>query len=276
VPPYHYDAAREREFVARGWWSERDTLTQWLARHARERAGDCAIASPSGALTWKALQERALRVAGGLARRGVKQGDVVAVQWPNTPEFLIAYLGISRIGALMCPLHMPYRAGEIETLLAHSGAVAAFCTPKNREWFRGLDLSFDELQREAPLAADHPEPAAADPYLLLYTSGTTAEPKGVMHAYRTMLGNGRLGAAEHGLSARDRILCAAPLSHLYGLYSLHCAWAVGAATVLLPAFTPAELAASVEKTNRARYGPRRRISPRAARPGSSTSTTGLR
>jgi cyclohexanecarboxylate-CoA ligase len=62
-----------------------------------------------------------------------------------------------------------------------------------------------------------------------------------------MLGNGRLGAAEHGLTAGDRILCAAPLSHLYGLYSLHCAWALGASTVLLPAFTPPELASAVEK-----------------------------
>jgi cyclohexanecarboxylate-CoA ligase/acyl-CoA synthetase len=85
------------------------------------------------------------------------------------------------------------------------------------------------------------ETSPADPFLLLYTSGTTAAPKGVLHAYRTMLGNARLGAPEHGLIARSRILCAAPLSHLYGLYSLHCAWAVGACTVLLPAFKPDDL-----------------------------------
>ena len=89
-------------------------------------------------------------------------------------------------------------------------------------------------------------PDAGDPFLLLYTSGTTAAPKGVPHPYRTMLSNARLGAPEHGLDSRDRVLSAAPLSHLYGLYSLHCAWAVGACTVLLPAFTPDELASVVE------------------------------
>jgi acyl-coenzyme A synthetase/AMP-(fatty) acid ligase len=62
-----------------------------------------------------------------------------------------------------------------------------------------------------------------------------------------MLGNARLGAVEHGLAENDRVLCAAPLSHLYGLYSLHCAWAVGACTVLLPQFNPQALAETVER-----------------------------
>jgi len=69
----------------------------------------------------------------------------------------------------------------------------------------------------------------------------------VPHAYRTMLGNSRLGAAEHRITSRSRVMCASPLSHLYGLYSLHCAWAVGACTVLLAQFTPAALAQTVEK-----------------------------
>ena len=67
------------------------------------------------------------------------------------------------------------------------------------------------------------------------------------HPYRTMLANARLGAPEHELDSRDRVLSAAPLSHLYGLYSLHCAWAVGACTVLLPAFSPPELVSTIEK-----------------------------
>jgi cyclohexanecarboxylate-CoA ligase/acyl-CoA synthetase len=61
-----------------------------------------------------------------------------------------------------------------------------------------------------------------------------------------MLANARLGAPEHGLDSRDRVLSAAPFSHLYGLYSLHCAWAVGACTVLMPVFSPPELASVVE------------------------------
>ena len=99
----------------------------------------------------------------------------------------------------------------------------------------------------APIPHEHPQPDARDAFVLLYTSGTTASPKAVPHPFRTLLGNSRMGAREHGLTAASRVLCAAPLSHLYGLYSLHCAWSVGACTVLLPAFKPEELATAVQR-----------------------------
>ena len=79
-------------------------------------------------------------------------------------------------------------------------------------------------------------------FLLLYTSGTSSAPKGVPLAYQGILGNARLGVPEHGINASDRILSAAPFGHLYGLYSFHLALAAGASTVLLPTFTPPDLA----------------------------------
>jgi acyl-CoA synthetase (AMP-forming)/AMP-acid ligase II len=235
----------ESEYVARGWWAE-DTLSGWLARHADERPGAAAVRFGDAPITWKSLQDQVLRVAQGLKARGVGPGDVVALQLPNSPEFVFSYLAVAHLGAITCTLHMPYRGAEIATLMAHSGARLAICTPQAKPLFEGRGLVFAELatdKRLEPAAL----PASRDPFLLLYTSGTTAAPKGVLHVYRTMLGNARLGAPEHGLTANDRILCAAPLSHLYGLYSLHCAWAVGACTVLLPQFTPPGLAEVVEK-----------------------------
>ena len=231
-----FDPAREREFISRGWWAE-DTLPAWLARHARERPDAPAVAWSGGGLSWQALQERVLKAAAGLRRRGVGAGDVVAVQLPNTPEFLVAHLAASRLGAAMCTVHMPYRGAEIDTILGHSGA---------KVFLNGTSL-VDDLEKHSILEKTHPEPDPRDPFLLLYTSGTTASPKGVPHPYRTMLGNARLGTAEHGLSSQDRVLSAAPLSHLYGLYSLHCAMSVGACTVLLPAFKPDDLSFSIQE-----------------------------
>ena len=101
-----FDAQREREFVTRGWWRD-DTLPRWLARHAAERPDQSAVAFPGGALTWKALQERVLKAAQGLKTRGVGHGDLVAVQLPNVPEFIVAYLAIARLRAVMCTLHAP-------------------------------------------------------------------------------------------------------------------------------------------------------------------------
>ena len=101
--------------------------------------------------------------------------------------------------------------------------------------------SFAELTMAEPHDLED-GPVAADPFLLLYTSGTSARPKGVPLAYQGILGNARLGAAEHGITSADRILSAAPFGHLYALYSFHLALATGASTVLLPAFSPPDLA----------------------------------
>jgi cyclohexanecarboxylate-CoA ligase len=241
-----FDPAREREFTARGWWRD-DTLPAWLATHAQRRARAAALAWQGGVLSWAQLQERVLRAAAGLKRRGVQHGDVVAMQLPNSPEFVIAYLALSRLGAVMCTLHMPYRQAEVEALTRHANARLALCLPERKAMFGANAVCFAEIEAEEKLEPNHPLPEAADPFLLLYTSGTTAAPKGVPHPYRTMLSNARLGAPEHKLDSRDRVMSAAPLSHLYGLYSLHCAWAVGACTVLLPAFSPAALVSAIEE-----------------------------
>src|SRR5436190_706633 len=232
-----YSADAEREHLARGYWRDDDTLWHWLRRHAAERPQAPAVVSATGQLSWRALHDRVLRMAQGLKDKGIGTGDVVAVQLSNSPEFLLVHLAAARLGAVLCTVHMPYRGAEIEAILAHSGAKLFFTAA----------YPFTELEAAAPLPAEHPAPDARDAFLLLYTSGTTASPKAVPHPYRTLLGNSRMGALEHRLTERSRILCAAPLSHLYGLYSLHCAWSVGACTVLLPAFKPEELATAVQR-----------------------------
>jgi acyl-CoA synthetase (AMP-forming)/AMP-acid ligase II len=233
-----YRTENEREYLARGYWRDDDTLWHWLRRNAAERADAPAVVAGGGStLTWRELCGQVLRIAQGLKDKGIGAGDIVAVQLPNTLEFLLVHLAAARLGAVLCTVHMPYRGAEIETILAHSGAKLFFTAA----------YPFSELTAALPLPAEHRAPDARDAFVLLYTSGTTASPKGVPHPYRTLLGNSRMGAREHGLTPESRVLCAAPLSHLYGLYSLHCAWSVGACTILLPAFKPDELANAVQR-----------------------------
>ena len=109
-------------------------------------------------------------------------------------------------------------------------------------------LSWERLAAGGPpLPRDWREPTAADPFLLLYTSGTTSNPKGVPLSYHQMLSNARLGLAEHDVRAGDVILSAAPFGHLYALYSVELALAAGAANGLLPAFSPPALADALER-----------------------------
>ena len=260
-----FDGDRAALYLERGWWSPADTLSRWLVRAASETPDAPAILGDGQRLSYGELAERVAALAGGLKALGLGAGDVVAVQMPNRAEYLVGYLAICAIGGIMTTLYVPYRAGEMESLLGHSGARAfigldemgdfspARTALRLRERIPSLEhvivfgdapegaRSFAELTLAAPHDLED-GPVAADPFLLLYTSGTSARPKGVPLAYQGILGNARHGATEHGITSADRILSAAPFGHLYALYSVHLALATGASTVLLPAFSPPDLA----------------------------------
>ena len=265
-----FDGERAALYLERGWWSPADTLSRWLMRAAAETPDAPAIAGDGRSLTYGELAARVAALAGGLKTLGLGPGDVVAVQLPNRAEYLVSYLAICAIGGVMTTLYLPYRAAEMESLLGHSGARAFIGLAETGDFSparTALGLRsrlgslehvvvlgdapdgthpFDELTRAAPHDLSH-GPVAADPFLLLYTSGTSARPKGVPLAYQGILGNARLGVPEHGIRAADRIVSAAPFGHLYALYSFHLAMAAGATTVLLPAFTPPALAHALER-----------------------------
>ncbi len=267
-----FDPERAREYVRRGWWRD-DTISKWLARHAAERPDAPAVVHGANVLSWAQLADKVARLAGALHGAGVARGEVVAVQLPNIPEFIVAFFAIARLGAVMTTLHMPYRAVEIEALLSHSKAAAAVVLADSKDFrpaeailamrerlphlkavfahggkVQGAFVLDEMIAQSPPLDAETVEPpVAADPFLLLYTSGTTAAPKGCPHNYHNLLSNARLGAPEHKITASDRVLSAAPFSHLYALYSIHVALAAGATIVLLPAFAPADLAAVIER-----------------------------
>jgi len=267
-----FDPERVREYVRRGWWRD-DTISKWLARHAAESPDAPALIHAGAVTSWQQLSEKVARLAGALHQAGIAKGDVVAVQLPNIPEFIVAYFAIARLGAVMTTLHMPYRAAEIETLLGHSKASAAIVLAESKDFrpaeailamrerlphikavaalggkVAGAFALGDMIEQSPPLDPEAAEPpVAADPFLLLYTSGTTAAPKGCPHNYHNLLSNARLGAPEHKITAADRVLSAAPFTHLYAIYSIHVALGTGAAIVLLPAFAPADLAAVIER-----------------------------
>ena len=264
---------RADEFRRAGYWSDA-TLGDWLAANERECGDREALRYAGKRLSWSQFGRQVRAFARGLDRLGIAKGDVVAVQLPNSVEFVTAYLAIASRGAVMQTLHMPYRAAELQTLLAHSKAVAAIVVAQAKDYSasqtvldlkpalphlkdviavgpsaapgttRGaIDFASLVADAESNTAAPAPVTVTADmPFLLLYTSGTTSAPKGVPHAYRNFLGNSRLSARELSVTREDLLLSAAPYTHLYGLFSFNMALATGAASLLMPAFSPPELA----------------------------------
>ncbi len=245
-------------FRAQGWWRD-ETLDDWIERNVARAPHSEALITTSTRISYKELNERAQRIAASLSALGLRKGDVVAVRLPNLPEFVLAWLAINSLGGIMQTLHMAYGKREIERLLQHSGArvlIAATNDQLPASELASLNVSVpllrhviglqpaDDVLPFGGLEATDPtsisdRPSATDLFLLLYTSGTTSAPKGVSITYNHFLSNARLAADEFGLTADDRIFCLAPYTHLFGLYTLQLAFAVGAAACILPMFTPA-------------------------------------
>jgi hypothetical protein len=116
-----FDPRQVQRFVADGGWAN-ETMPGWLAARAAQAPDAVALSGPGGELRYGALHAQAERLAAGLHALGLGRGDVVTVQLPNVPEVLVAYLAIARLGAVLSTAHMPYRAAELKTLLAHSRA----------------------------------------------------------------------------------------------------------------------------------------------------------
>jgi acyl-CoA synthetase (AMP-forming)/AMP-acid ligase II len=235
------------------------TLWELVERRARDAAHAPALLFADQRISNEDFRQRALSLARGFAGLGIGRGDVVAAQLPNIPEYLLSYAAICALGATLQPVHMPYRRAELATLLSHSGAKAFVGLSRLREerppWLKNVvslgepdegATAFEKLAAASPL--DHlPEGSPEDRFLLLYTSGTTDNPKGVPHAQRGFLANAQASVPELEISREETILSAAPLTHLYGLYAYHLSLCSGAAMSLLPAFTPGGLAELVQK-----------------------------
>ena len=195
----------------------------WVADWAARTPEASAAIGPHSTLTYAQLHDSAQRFASGLLGLGFRRGDVIGLQLPNSPEFLIGFLGILTMGAVPCMLPMPYRRKELEPLLAHGQAkgivfltgiegydIAAVMAElrvavPTLETVIALgdkppagSLPFDRLS-VAEIAPIPDPPNADDPAVLAFTSGTSAAPKAIVHAHRTFCGACRAphGAGRH-------------------------------------------------------------------------------
>ncbi len=150
--------------------------------------------------TYRELIEAIASLARSLSERGIGKGDRVALLSENRPDWIIAYLAVVSLGAVIVPLDAQLTSKEAEILLASSGSKAVFVSAATMQKLpAGVSLmvmSFDGdgampfsgLLKAYPDAALPPAPSAGDLAALLYTSGTTGDKKGVM------LSNGNLAS----------------------------------------------------------------------------------
>jgi cyclohexanecarboxylate-CoA ligase len=227
-------------------------------------------------LSYAELADRAGRIAASLLDSGVEKGDVVSCQLPNWWQFTALVVACARIGAVINPLMPIFREREVRFMLGLAESTV-FVVPRE---FRGFDHAemarrlrpdLPHLRRLLVIGGSGEEcfervfadersgsdlerrcagrrPASDDVVELLYTSGTTGEPKGVMHTPNTLFSNLRPYAERLQLRGEDVVLMASPMAHQTGfLYGLVMPIMLGATAVLQDIWDPNRAAESIAR-----------------------------
>ena len=260
-------AARMSSMKSAGFWRD-ETINPYFQRALERFPEKIAIVSYRQGeaepvrLSYRELDRRADLIARGLVDLGVGKSDVVSFQLPNTWEFLAIALACARIGAAANPVMPIFRQHELKFMLRLAES-KVFIVPKT---FRGFDhevmgrdlmSELPDLRRlvvlggdgednfERALLRDDTPPLATealapdDVLLLMYTSGTTGEPKAVMHTSNTLFSNLHAYIQVMQLSEADIVLGASPMAHLTGFgYLAMLPLILNSTTVLMDIWDP--------------------------------------
>lgn len=183
--------------------------------------------------TYAALWDRVAAIGRGLLAQGLRPGERVVIRLPHAPQYALAFFGATVAGLLPVPASPQLTPAEVAFVLADAEARAVICSPADRPaGFDGIVIdaaALSTLDGDAVLPQTHAEDAA----YLIYTSGTTARPKGVLHAHRSVRGRALMRDAWQGLRADDVLLHAGALNWSYTMgVGLMDPWAAGAHAVL--------------------------------------------
>ena len=242
-------------------------LAAFLAAHALATPGREAVVAVGNAgdvrLSFSQVDEQSTRLASGLASRGIAVGDRVAIALANRAEFVVAFMGVVKAGAIaitlnpkLSPPEVAYILGdatpkalvledETRVLLSKSGPLPSLrlCVDAPSEG----EASFADLIRASTL--DLPEvPPEFDDCMISYTSGTTGKPKGaiITQANYIMLA-AYINGLQWNLTPADRILATTPLAHRSAFQRLLNMVCAGASLVVMPRFDAKEAARIIEK-----------------------------
>lgn len=224
---------------------------------ATHHSDKTALVTDSRRLTYRDLESLSRAVAASLQSNGVEQGDVVSLYGQNSWEWIVAYHGALRAGAVVNPVNVMLTANELAYVLndchakaiiaggPQSEAAAAAASEAESVTLRiviGGDLppgwsSFDDVIAQG--GSGEVVERAAEPTGLCsigYTSGTTGRPKGAMQSHQSVLLNCALTATMHARTADDIVVTALPGAHVYGNVAINSTFLVGGTVVLMERF----------------------------------------
>ena len=261
-------------FYEQGLWQDY-TLFAAVRNGAEAQPEKVFGTDSTTSVTYAELRDRALELALGLVRRGIGVGDRVAVQIPSWTEFFVISAAVARIGAVIVPIMPIYRRDEVGYIVASADVKLAITTDR----YRGFDHAqlFLDLRAENPgletvvvlrgssvpagatAYADLPvaiegrselEAAEAEigegvgpdePFVIVFSSGTTSRPKGCLHTFNTMACGARLLGEGWGYTSEDVQFGPSPVTHTTGLVTSYILPLIhGAASHLMEQWEPRE------------------------------------
>lgn len=225
-------------------------LTAWLAFHARRTPGAEALVYGEQRIGYAELEDRALRMAGFLAARGVGPDTIVALLMKNSAAFLEAAFAVSHLGAVLLPMNFRLAADEIAYIVDHAGAGLVLADQEFEAGTRGLSVPVVHLDtaaqadtralagRDGAMPPAHPR-GPDDMFRLMYTSGTTDRPKGVMHSYGNLYWKNIDHVIALQIGAADRLCAVGPLYHVgaFDLPGISVLW-MGGTIVVMRDYSP--------------------------------------
>ncbi|MBE7202354.1 MAG: AMP-binding protein, partial [Parafilimonas terrae] len=214
-----------------------------LAENARLRPGKTALImvgdDTADRLTFGDVERAVRGIAAGLLGLGLKPSDRVMIRMGNEADYVLVYFGALAAGLVALPSSPQLTEGEAAFLMENFGAAAVVvgsgCTvsPEALGDRLLLDAGAITALKAGPPLPDYADTAADDPAVLIYTSGTTSRPKGVLHAHRAAYGRRPMLVHWLGLSESDVMLHAGTMNWTYTLgVVLSDPWSVGATAVL--------------------------------------------
>ncbi len=256
-----------------GLWGD-ETLATVLARRVRETPEREALTDGTRRLSYRELADGIDRMAARLRALGIGQGDVVTIQLPNWIEFAFVFFALERLGAVAVTVSVDFRSRELEYIMRFAGSKMLVCCAQFRDFDHAAmaaelkprlpALATIGIIRGTPLpgmvslddvAAASGKPAGFTPVAMdadtvmrmAFTSGTTGNPKGVMHSHNTTLAACRILNGDLGLAADDVMLIWLPLGLNWGYLTLVQSILAGAKAVLLDRFRPASALDLIER-----------------------------
>ena len=276
-PPDAQDIAKYR---AKGWWKDQ-TFSQLLEARGRETPDHEAISDARRRITYGQLWAEVQRFAEFLRRQGVQRGDVVTLQLPNRIEFPVVFFSLELIGAVANKISADFRAMEVEYILKFSKSKAYVSANQ----FKGFDylamirelrprlpelslticvddvdapdvVSFAKVVHETPEIdqTNRVRMSPLDVMRMCFTSGTTGNPKGVLHCFNTTLCTCETFNRELAVTDRDVMLDYLPVGLNWGYMTLVQAAMAGARVVLMERFS-ADAALELIERERVTYIP---------------------